>query len=548
MRKKGWIAMMAAGLVGLMACQKEESAALAERTEGAAVEWNIVWENTGNSRISLDEAGNGRFTEGDSLSVLAFAGTGMRKVSRLWLEQNRWNSPLTWEDLQAETVRFTAFYPAASGKMSRESWMHTVPSDQAPKDSLEAADLLWATAEAGYKERVDLHFSHAMSRLRIVISEGDGYSEQELNEMRLTVRGVRSVQVNPGNGEWTVAAQAPESIVPYRMNSRTFYVILPAQPVDPIRSGCIRIELGGRSSLLSLPEEIDGRPFRTLEQGKETALRLRIQKKEESWAGRKLWFDGITAPEESRWTGENRERLPWWEGCGWYDCNKIQPKLGGTDSRLCWAASASNLIHWWMDNRARQIREWGHYTGPSEIPSMTESSVFRLFKESFPNQGNDVLKGLNWFFNGVFSKNVYDTDTPDPRAGFFRALLGTRSLGTYDMLVTKERFQILVKDALLHHKAVGVAFNLSGYGDHAVNIWGAEFDEAGEINAIYMVDNNDGPPWQGKGMLYRKEVRYQPMNEQPTLYPYISNSAGTFTYRLIGLYTLSLGDDALWKQ
>lgn len=70
MRKKGWIAVMAAGLVGLMACQKEESAALAERTEGAAVEWNIVWENTGNSRISLDEAGNGRFTEGDSLSVL----------------------------------------------------------------------------------------------------------------------------------------------------------------------------------------------------------------------------------------------------------------------------------------------------------------------------------------------------------------------------------------------------------------------------------------------------------------------------------------------
>ena len=106
----------------------------------------------------------------------------------------------------------------------------------------------------------------------------------------------------------------------------------------------------------------------------------------------------------------------------------------------------------------------------------------------------------------------------------------------------------LVKDALLHHKAVGVAFNLSGYGDHAVNIWGAEFDEAGEINAIYMVDNNDGPPWKGEGMLYRKEVRYLPMNEQPTLYPYISNSAGTFTYRLIGLYTLSLGDDALWKQ
>lgn len=98
MRKKGWIAVMAAGLVGLMACQKEESAALAERTEGAAVEWNIVWENTGNSRISLDEAGNGRFTEGDSLSVLAFAGTGMRKVSRLWLEQSAYLGRLTGRD------------------------------------------------------------------------------------------------------------------------------------------------------------------------------------------------------------------------------------------------------------------------------------------------------------------------------------------------------------------------------------------------------------------------------------------------------------------
>lgn len=548
MRKRRWIAGIAAGLVGLMACQKEDSAALTDRIEGTTVEWNIVWDDAGNSRISLDEDGNGSFTEGDSLSVLAFAGTGMRKVSRLWLEQNRWNSPLTWEDLQAGSVRFTAFYPVASGKMSRESWMHTVPSNQNHRDSLEAADLLWATAEVAYKEKVDLHFCHAMSRLRIVISEGDGYSEQELNDMKLTVRGVRSVQVNSGNGEWTVVAQAPEVIVPYRMNSRTFYVILPPQPVDPIRSGCICIELGGRSSLLSLPEEIDGRPFRQLEQGKETVLRLRIQKKEESWTGRKLWFDGITAPEESRWVGENRERLPWWEGCGWYDCNKIQPKLGGADSRLCWAASASNMIHWWLDNRAVQIHEWGNYTGPFEIPSMTESSVFRLFKEVFPNQGNDVLRALNWFFNGVFSKNIYDTDIPDSRAGFFRQLLGTHSLGTYDMLVPKERFQILIKDAFLNHKVVGGEFNLSGYGDHAMNIWGAEFDAAGEVSAIYMVDNNDGPPWKGEGMLYRKEVRYQPMNEQPILYPYISNSAGTFTHRLTGLYTLSLGDDALWKQ
>lgn len=68
---------------------------------------------------------------------------------------------------------------------------------------------------------------------------------------------------------------------------------------------------------------------------------------------------------------------------------------------MCWAAAASNLIHWWMDQNREYIAaydkkygpEYGDLKRPEKYTRMTpenqqHSEVFNFFKSSFGNQGS----------------------------------------------------------------------------------------------------------------------------------------------------------------
>ena len=96
--------------------------------------------------------------------------------------------------------------------------------------------------------------------------------------------------------------------------------------------------------------------------------------------------------------------LPPWCGrkeYGWYDCNKLNPTArpnGVPDGYMCWAATASNMLQWWIDQNKRYIDMYGDkYTGPDyTYPSgnKQESNIFQCFLDAFPNKAGKEMKVL----------------------------------------------------------------------------------------------------------------------------------------------------------
>lgn len=185
------------------------------------------------------------------------------------------------------------------------------------------------------------------------------------------------------------------------------------------------------------------------------------------------------------------------------------------------------------------------YTGPQAVPSdMLHSEIFQLYKKHFSNRGAYPLKAINWFFNGVFYRKLYDTDRPDPAAGFFRAQLGSHSLGAeyVGMDLKRDRFNAIIKQALSSQQGILFIVNIGkAWSTHAVTLWGVKFDADGLIDTLYMVDNNDGR-YDKRGTIREMKVKYLPYSStNPDLYPYVPNSLGNFTIRIESLCTLSLG-------
>ena len=65
--------------------------------------------------------------------------------------------------------------------------------------------------------------------------------------------------------------------------------------------------------------------------------------------------------------------------------------------------------------------------------------------------------------------------------------------------------------------AVGLDIFIQG-GGHAINLWGAEFDENGDVSTIYLVDNNDGSlgDW-----IYKAKIVYEPDAISGVLFTYM---------------------------
>lgn len=73
-------------------------------------------------------------------------------------------------------------------------------------------------------------------------------------------------------------------------------------------------------------------------------------------------------------TIEESQYLTWAEGCGWYDCNKSM-NYDENDGNLCWAASASNMLIWWMNQNRAYIEAYDREYG-SSVTSTVDGSVY----------------------------------------------------------------------------------------------------------------------------------------------------------------------------
>lgn len=502
----------------------------------------------------------------DRLQLFVYPENGeKRKAHTLERTENGWNLDLRWNEIGA-LATFTAFSADGIEKTEEETFLHSVQTNQQEDASGAKSDLLFASATMKSGNTVELQFASLMSRLIVSLHSSDGsYSEAELALAKVSVRSHTSVSVSVSDGKLGNLLEQVEEVIPYRKENGNYTAVLCPQSVDEFRESWISVNIGEDTQIFGAPETVGGEAFNALQSAVETTISMDIFKPKTpepepepepnpdiKWANRTVWVYGVKEPAESDWgyvSGTNQKGLTWKKGCGWYDCNKIN-MAGDPDGSMCWAATASNMIYWWLDQNADNIRRFGKYIGPTAYNSSTSCAVFDYFKRYFVNEGRNTLFGLNWFFVGRLSM---------PNGGNFFSDVFDDVADVVDG-VTADGFNSRMRQAFTDKEAIGFYVKMMG-SYHEMSIWGADFDENGRISAVYITDSNDlsqeeiTPSVSADGRrfipvgLVRHPVAYKvsDVDKGETMVYMEGSVEGSFTLKFEALHFLGLMEDE-WKE
>ena len=446
-------------------------------------------------------------------------------------------------------LTLSAIYPLLPQDGNEPAWRDiAMPVDQSGAAEYEAADVLFASTEVGASSAsAVLKFNHALHRINIHLKGNIP------DDLTIEVKSLAGGRISLEDG--TVKADGDAGFVwlkPYRQGSASYSIIILPQATEAFRGeeGLLRLTSGGKS----VGYKFDSSAER-FNEGMQTTLNLTLKKEEGSeadleFSNQTRWVYGIKSPafpgkenvpsipswqkevEDGIWFRYSYENmsillpyenqyLTWKEGCGWFDCNKTFKYQG--DGNMCWAAAASNLIHWWMDQNREYIAaydkkygpEYGDLKRPEKYTRMTpenqqHSEVFNFFKSSFGNQGSWDTGGVNWFINGN-DKNLIYCRLPEFHGFFSRVFSEDDTIATETRDTSKDNFNRWIKDAFRKNRAICfTAFNFAGPNTkrHSMVIWGAEFDAEGIVSNVYFCDNNYGEDEPNHGSLRRYKVEY----------------------------------------
>lgn len=204
----------------------------------------------------------------------------------------------------------------------------------------------------------------------------------------------------------------------------------------------------------------------------------------EKYKSQTVWVEGVNImPEDWVQISEKpiKKYAEWKQGCGWYD----------TDQELtnfCWAATSSNIIHWWFDRNKEYIREYEkiHDMPDFGYSGKGKSDVFAYFREHWKeDKGGFPNIAFNWFVNGL----EYEVQvSAKGKGGFFKDIFGEQALVKSLRATDRRSFNQFITEALENRKAFSI-----DEPDHAITCWGADFDEEGYVCALYYSDS--GTPW-----------------------------------------------------
>lgn len=517
------------------------------------------------TRADLDASGAGSFSEGDRVGLYIDNGSDIA-YRELTYTSGAWEPRLQRSDFGEGALTLAAHYPVTGSQNGQPETTPTALADDQSGDGFAASDLLFVRKELPAGEnRANLLFTHALHRLRIEITGA------EVSAVK--VRSRLTGSVNLLTGTVTPTDDSFGWITPHK-NSDGYYeaVILP-QTAAALRDaeGLLKITTAKGETIYQAPNEVNGQALEEFLAGQQLTLKLSLKEAEEpvepdepvdtDWANKKMWFYGITAPvweeNSTEWSQFYKDYfetyyLPWKAEYGWYDCNKTDPTNTNTsaysDGNLCWAAADSNLLHWWFAQNKTYIDRYGdRYKGPDyHYPLQTqngqESAIFQSFIDTFINQGGIGAEGINWFING-------ETPGTEQRvtneAGYFKEVFGSVSLGKEIQGISRFSFNDTIKDALINRKAIAISIVFKT-GGHLETIWGAEFDENGDVSYVYVADNNDRSSFEKYGIgVGRYRITYSPDN----IFTYFhTGSIGDTTgFSVKRLTTISLGQE-LWEE
>ena len=234
---------------------------------------------------------------------------------------------------------------------------------------------------------------------------------------------------------------------------------------------------------------------------------------------------------------------------GFYDTNKKFDK----DFKLCWAATTTNLIAWYLDNLA--------LSGVNlDGIERDNNQIFEKFRSSWDGiqSGYDFLQGIAWYFTGNTTDGTKPDNLLDKNSGGYLKHLPHVSdqwsildpVNHYGIFGNYSEQYPFVKDELalsgsyeyfseklltqLHYGPSGIMIVVDGASataSHAITLWGAEYDyEKGQITKIYVTDSDDEFRVPGK---FLNEVKMKPAKDGyhgAQMVDYYLNGGAPFSY------------------
>ena len=509
-------------LVVVTACQKDKSESFPFEDEIRFSSSIIPLNDDGKTRASIGKDGKGYFEKGDQISLYVTPEQGTTSKYTMVYNGTFWTkedgiSYLTWSEIGTERATFTAYYPTIDTEAMLDYVHYTDenPMIHTPEEA-EEPDLLGSSSEASKSEGVvHFRFQHAMSFLEVNIRSEYGYTMEEIDRFGVTIEADNGASIITSTGQIRSFEKNDARFIFEKIGTGKYTTILCPQSVK-LRwknTEMIKISTPDKDISIRAPAQFKGIPFTKIEQGKKYTFNITLNKEgdETVESGITWWCEGINKaaiPDEAQWGLAHKTSNPtieddilglmWKREYGWYDCKKNDPDeaMGNKpypddDARLCWAAAASNGVHWWLDRNQKHLDRYG-YRGPREYGDAFSSEIFHHYKWHFGNKGGLPVGGLRWFFVGNDYCGVAGEIVERRHTGFFRDLmLQNDNLSRLVVVGTGASFKDLMDKALIHDRHYYIGFSTSqANAHHAMSIWGGHYDERGNLTHVYYVDNN----------------------------------------------------------
>lgn len=546
MKPKFWtiLTVFSSNILLLISCQQQEESNLPFNNTFSLTCIQYTWAGT---RAVTEANGQGNFSEGEKIELLV---AGEKKTATIQVEytNGQWTPALQRNEYGVGKLTLSGLFPILTQNGENLHREINVFADQSIESNHLDTDILFANTTLNVTDTsAMLLFNHALHRININL---EGTIPDDLT---IEVKSLVSGQISLENGSISPNTSAGYMwLKPYRKSISSYSVIILPQNTEIFSNdeGLIRLTSKGQSTTYKFNANI-----KKFNAGMQTTINLTLKSEDGGdvdmeFANQTYWVYGVSSPnfpgkekipslpsyqqdgiEEGLWfrysydnynppLPNEEQYLTWEESCGWYDCNKTFEYKG--DGKMCWAAGAANLIHWWMEHNKKYIEaydknfgpEYNNMSRPKKYEKMTaqnqeHSEVFNFFKSNFGNKGGWDTGGINWFINGN-SQYIY----PEIKGfhGFFSQIFKkTDPIAVEIKNPSKENFNLWMKDAFKHNKAIGFSsFDFAGKGSgvHAMTIWGAEFDAEGNVEYIYFCDNNNSRTEPNHASLKRFKVIY----------------------------------------
>ena len=208
------------------------------------------------------------------------------------------------------------------------------------------------------------------------------------------------------------------------------------------------------------------------------------------YKGKTLWLKGMSKIDDSRWesfssTHKDLVAVTYDNTTdNWFDVKKVDPN--GVDSDMCWAAVASNVLHWFFKGNEDYVEKYFKLYPNDPRPdthfySQTDSGIYQYFRQHYNNYGGLTKAGIEYYINGLSSREG---------GGFLKRVFQNYTLSNLtETLITRNLFNTFITESL--EKGLYVSWALTLRSAHAVTLYGADYDDDGWIRTLYMVDSNN---------------------------------------------------------